>query len=102
MTLVRRDTIEVYKDAAARWRWRYVAQNGNVLADSGQSYTRRVDAVRAAKRVTGSRLTRSVRIVITAATSADLVERFTLDAATVVTGVPAEPWTPDRPTRFEN
>ena len=45
---MKRDTIEVYKDAADRWRWRYVAQNGNVLADSGQSYTRRVDAVRAA------------------------------------------------------
>ena len=99
---MRRDTIEVYRDAASRWRWRYIAQNGNVLADSGQSYSRRVDAVRAAKRVTGSRLTRSVRIVVVAAISDDLGARVTLDPATVVTGVPAEPWTSERPTRFEN
>lgn len=80
---MKRDTIEVYRDAASRWRWRYIAQNGHILADSGQAYSRRVDAVRGAKRVTGSRLTRSARIVF-------------------VTGVPAEPWTPQRPTRFEN
>ena len=30
--------IEVYKDRAGDWRWRAVAKNGNVLADSGEGY----------------------------------------------------------------
>ncbi len=42
---------EVYKDAAAEWRWRLVHKNGNILADSGEGYTRSNDARRAAARV---------------------------------------------------
>lgn len=33
-------TVEFYKDAAGRHRWRLRADNGNIVADSGQSYAR--------------------------------------------------------------
>jgi len=42
---------EVYRDAADEWRWRLLHRNGNILADSGEGYTRRHDASRAAKRL---------------------------------------------------
>lgn len=29
---------EVYEDRAGEWRWRLVAANGNVIADSGEGY----------------------------------------------------------------
>jgi uncharacterized protein YegP (UPF0339 family) len=43
--------IEIYRDAAAEWRWRLVHKNGNILADSGEGYTRRRDARRAVDRL---------------------------------------------------
>lgn len=48
MSMTRLDRVEVYKSGIVRtrWRWRYVAANGNILADSGQGYTRRVDCLR--------------------------------------------------------
>lgn len=49
----RHDTITLYR-APDGWRWRYTANNGRVLADSGQGYSRRVDAVRGACRVAGA------------------------------------------------
>lgn len=50
------DRIEIYRSGLRRkLRWRYVAGNGNILADSGQGYTRRIDAITAAARVTGTR-----------------------------------------------
>lgn len=93
---MRRDTIEAYRDRARRWRWRYVAHNGHVLADSGQSYSRRIDAIAAARRVTGLRL-RSLRITTPTGT---IDAPATLPEDTVTRGVPAEPWTPERPTRY--
>jgi uncharacterized protein YegP (UPF0339 family) len=42
-------TLAVYRDAAGEWRWRLKARNGRVLGDSGEGYTRRASAVRAAK-----------------------------------------------------
>jgi len=42
---------EVYRDAAEEWRWRLVHRNGNILADSGEGYSRRNDARRAADRL---------------------------------------------------
>ena len=44
-------TFHVYQDAAGGWRWRLVAANGHIVADSGESYTRHEDAVRAARMV---------------------------------------------------
>ena len=34
---------ELYRDAGGHWRWRLRVQNGNVVADSGESYARRED-----------------------------------------------------------
>ena len=34
---------ELYRDAPGHWRWRLRAQNGNVVADSGEGYVRRED-----------------------------------------------------------
>ncbi|NDD55758.1 DUF1508 domain-containing protein [bacterium] len=34
---------EVYQDNAAEWRWRLLASNGRILADSGEGYQNRSD-----------------------------------------------------------
>lgn len=51
----RRGTLIVYfensKKAVAGWRWRLVAPNGKITADSGESYIRRFDAKVAALRL---------------------------------------------------
>ena len=44
-------TCQVYKDAQKQWRWRLVAANGNIVADSGEGYRRRADAVHMAERI---------------------------------------------------
>lgn len=36
---------EVYRDEAGEWRWRLVHSNGNILADSGEGYVRKRDAL---------------------------------------------------------
>lgn len=45
----RPDKVQVYR-AADGWRWRRIAPNGELVEDSGESYTRRYDAKRAAIR----------------------------------------------------
>ncbi|OYR82774.1 hypothetical protein DJ71_11365, partial [Halorubrum sp. E3] len=42
---------EIYEDAAEEWRWRLRHRNGNVLADSGEGYASRSNAVEAVTRV---------------------------------------------------
>ncbi len=42
---------EVYADAAGEFRWRLLHRNGNILADSGEGYSSRSNARRAARRV---------------------------------------------------
>jgi uncharacterized protein YegP (UPF0339 family) len=32
-------TFEVFQDNAGEWRWRLVATNGNIIADSGEGYS---------------------------------------------------------------
>ena len=34
------DKVEFYRDDQDKWRWRYRAANGRILADSGQGYSR--------------------------------------------------------------
>lgn len=36
---------EIYKDKAGEWRWRLVADNAKVIADSGEGYVEKRDAV---------------------------------------------------------
>lgn len=45
------DRTEVYLDKAGEWRWRRIAGNGEIVADSGEGYSRKFDALMAAKRV---------------------------------------------------
>lgn len=40
--------LKVYRDRKGDWRWRLIATNGRILADCGQGYTRRTDAVNGA------------------------------------------------------
>jgi len=42
---------EIYEDAADEWRWRLRHRNGNVIADSGEGYASRSNAVEAVTRV---------------------------------------------------
>ena len=42
---------EVYADAAGEFRWRLLHRNGRILADSGEGYSTRSNARRAARRV---------------------------------------------------
>jgi len=55
----RMDRLEFYRElnfgdlTPGDWRWRYVAANGHILAVSSEGYRRRIDAVKAAARVTG-------------------------------------------------
>jgi uncharacterized protein YegP (UPF0339 family) len=39
-------TLKFYKDKKKQWRWQVIAQNGRILADSGEGYTRRSNAVK--------------------------------------------------------
>jgi uncharacterized protein YegP (UPF0339 family) len=43
-------TIQVYTDAAGKWRWRSVARNGRITAVSGESFDSQHNAWRAATR----------------------------------------------------
>ena len=40
---------EVYQDAMREWRWRLVAKNGRVVADSGEGYVRRQSCLKAVR-----------------------------------------------------
>jgi uncharacterized protein YegP (UPF0339 family) len=42
---------EIYADAARQFRWRLLAQNGRIVADSGEGYATRSNARRAAENV---------------------------------------------------
>ena len=41
--------IQVYEDAAKQYRWRIKAANGRIVGDSGEGYTNRSNARRAAE-----------------------------------------------------
>lgn len=44
---MRRPKVEVYQDSESLWRWRLLASNGRVVADGGESYSRRADCIKA-------------------------------------------------------
>ena len=37
------DRFEIYKDQRGEWRWRYVAENGNNMANGGEGYKNKSD-----------------------------------------------------------
>ncbi len=41
--------IQPYKDAAGEWRWRRLADNGNVIADSAEGYKNKTDMLHMAE-----------------------------------------------------
>jgi uncharacterized protein YegP (UPF0339 family) len=42
---------EIYQDVVHEWRWRLLAPNGKIIADSGEGYATRANARRAAENV---------------------------------------------------
>lgn len=42
-------SIHVYKDTVGEWRFRIKAENGKITADSGEGYSRKGNAARAAR-----------------------------------------------------
>lgn len=42
--MIKRASVEIYKDRSAEWRWRLRAPNGPIIADSAEGYTRRASA----------------------------------------------------------
>ena len=43
----KRQRVEIYADARKKWRWRYRARNGEIIAESGQGYYRKDRAINA-------------------------------------------------------
>lgn len=48
------DKVHFYKDAAGEWRWRRVAPNGRIVADSGEGYVDLQNAREGAERALNS------------------------------------------------
>ena len=42
---------EVYEDRAGEWRWRLVHRNGNIIADGGEGYASKRNAIRGVRSV---------------------------------------------------
>jgi uncharacterized protein YegP (UPF0339 family) len=38
-------TFELYQDATRQWRWRLRHQNGRIIAESGEGYVAKADAL---------------------------------------------------------
>ena len=49
--MTRGPVYRVYQDALGEWRWRLLAANGAIVADSGEGYASKSNAMRAAKRL---------------------------------------------------
>lgn len=45
---------KMYKDVSGQWRWRLVAGNARIIADSGESYWNKSDCLAAINLVKGS------------------------------------------------
>lgn len=45
-TMPTNPVFELYEDSASEWRWRLVAPNGNIIADSGEGYVSKQGARR--------------------------------------------------------
>ena len=43
------ERVEVFKDKSSEFRWRHLATNQNIVSESGEGYSRLIDAVRMAK-----------------------------------------------------
>ena len=60
---MKKPTFIVYQDRAGEWRWRLQHRNGRVIADSGEGYTRKRDAMRAVDTVLLAIFDADIRVV---------------------------------------
>ena len=58
----RNAVFELYEDNAGEWRWRLVASNGNIIADSGEGYSTKQGAQRGIESVKNSAPDAEVRV----------------------------------------
>ena len=43
---MRKSTLQYFKSRTGEWHWRFKSSNGNILAISGEGYTRRRSAIK--------------------------------------------------------
>ncbi|BCM86546.1 YegP family protein [Methylobacterium indicum] len=55
---------ELYRDGKGEWRWRLRAENGEVVADSGEGYVRREDCEHGIALVKGATNARVVNMTL--------------------------------------
>jgi uncharacterized protein YegP (UPF0339 family) len=67
---------ELFEDAAEEWRWRLVHRNGNVIADSGEGYTRKHNAQNGMQSVRRNALGATTLLVEREADATDEAEAF--------------------------
>lgn len=48
---MKRSRIEVFRDGAGEWRWRFLAPNGKIMADSAEGYKTKFGASIAAQKL---------------------------------------------------
>jgi uncharacterized protein YegP (UPF0339 family) len=48
-------TYSVYKDAGGQWRWRLLAANNRIVADSGEGYHNKQDCLAAVELIKNSK-----------------------------------------------
>lgn len=48
---MKRPRFHIFQDAGGFWRWRLLAANNRIIADSGEGYGRKRDAKRAVRTV---------------------------------------------------
>jgi hypothetical protein len=53
---------ELYQDRASEWRWRLVASNGNIIADSAEGYSSKQGAERGIESVKRTAGNAAVRV----------------------------------------
>ena len=53
---------ELYQDRASEWRWRLVAPNGNIIADSAEGYTSKQGAKRGIRSVKRNAASAEIRL----------------------------------------
>lgn len=58
-----RATFEVFQDNSDEWRWRLVAANGNIIADSGEGYRSKQGAQRGIESVKNSAAAADIQYV---------------------------------------